>query len=79
VYTEFEWQKLPNYIERYKYEVAETTERVRRLEKMLDEAKLGKVTLDGNPHLLFAQLQAMKSYLQILMARADIERVKLVD
>ena len=74
-----ELMKSEDYRDRFKAEYYQLEDRTIKLKNMLEKYKAG--TLNFTPscdyELLDSQLKAMKSYLQYLMIRAEIEGIDL--
>ena len=74
-----ELMKSEDYKDRFRAEFYQLEDRIDKLSNMLEIYKAG--TLNFTPscdyELLDSQLKAMKSYLQYLMIRAEIEGIDL--
>ena len=74
-----ELMKSEDYKDRFRAEYYQLGDRIIKLENMLKKYKAG--TLNFTPscdyELLDSQLKAMKSYLQYLMIRAEIEGIEV--
>jgi len=71
---EFEWERLSDYRERFKYEFEELELRLGRLEEMLVSKDL-KLSSPRGWSLLVSQCGIMKEYRDILLKRAEVEGI----